>query len=209
MITVQLTKLEVALDQIRKNYPKLKPADAALLASALTLAGRHAKAIYDGNHYTWPDEYDELTRAMVGQLEMVNESIEAPKKSKTAAEEEPIVINVGMAPNLAAGEKALADRNDLKTLLSDVLQSGVEYVYTGTDIGWQWALDRVNWSTISTGELSRRIKIKATFTEGAVGIEMGTAGPKKRATKASKPVEVLEPEPEVEPDLEGLEVGAE
>lgn len=207
MITVQLTKLEVALDQIRKNYTKLKPADAALLASALTLAGRHAKAIYDGNHYTWPEDSAELTKAMVAQLEMVNEGIETTtKKTKTPAEEEPVVVTVGLTPNLTAGENALADRDDLKTLLSDVLQGGVEYVYAGTDIGWQWALDRVNWNTVSGGELSRRIKIKATFTEGAVGIEMGTAGPKKRATKAKA---VVEPDPVEAPEDLPAEIEAE
>ncbi len=209
MITIQLTKLETALDQVRKTYPKLKPADAALVTSALTLAGRHAQAIYDEQHYTWPEEYEELTKAMVSQLELVNEGIETTKKVvKNAPEEEPVVVNLGLAPNIAAGEKFLGDRNDLKTLMSDILQSGVEFAYAGTDIGWQWALDRANWTTISGGELSRRIKIKATFTEGAVGTELGTGGPKKRPSKAKAAVaaaaaaaaEVEATEPEVEPE---------
>ena len=188
MITIQLTKLESALDQVRKSYPKLKPADAALVTSALTLAGRHAEAIYDERHYTWPEDYEELTRAMVGQLEMVNDGIETTKKVvKNAPEEEPVTVSVGLAPNVKAGEKFLGERNDLKTLMSDILQSGVEYSYAGTDIGWQWALDRANWSTISGQELSRRIKIKASFTEGAVGSEVGAAGPKKRPSKKAAP----------------------
>lgn len=192
MITCQLTKLEAALDQLRKSYPKLKPADAALVASALTLTGRHAVALYDGEQYTWPDDYDKLTHAMVGQLSMVQEGIEAaaPKRvAKNAPEEEPIMVTVGLMPNLNAGEALLGDRDDLKTKLSDILQDGVEFVYANTDIGWQWALDRANWSTVAGAEMSRRIKIKAAFTEGAVGIEMGAAGPKKRASRAKAAAE--------------------
>ncbi len=203
MITCQLTKLEAALDQLRKSYPKLKPADAALLASALTLTGRHAIALYDSEQYTWPDDYEKLTHAMVAQLQMVQEGIEAstPKRvAKNAPEEEPVTVTVGLMPNLSAGEALLGDRDNLKTKLSDILQDGVEFVYANTDIGWQWALDRVNWSTVSGGDMSRRIKIKAGFTEGAVGIEVGTAGPKKRASRAKAAAEPtpVEAEPVVE-----------
>ena len=198
MMTCQLTKLETALDQLKKAYPQLVPADAALLASALTLTGRHAIALYEGEQYVWPDDNEKLMRAMVPQVKITQEAIEAnaPKRvSKTAVEEEPILMNVGLMPNLTAGENLLQGRDDLKTVLSDILQEGVEFVYATNDIGWQWALDRANWSTISDTELSRRIKIKASFTEGAVGIEMGAAGTKKKATKATK-VAVVEPEPE-------------
>lgn len=198
MITCHLTKLETALDQVRKAHPKLKPADAALLATALTLTGRHALALYDGERYEWPTDIESITRAMIGQLEMVQEGIEAsaPKKTaKTTVEEEPVVVNVGLAPNLKAGENVLEGRNDLKTLLSDVLQEGVEFVYSPGDLGWQWALDRANWSTISGGEISRRIKIKTNFTEGAVGVEMGAAGAKKRPSRAKAAAVVAEPEP--------------
>jgi hypothetical protein len=183
LITCNLTKLESAFEQIRKAYPKLNPTDAALLASALSLTGRHAIALYEGTQYTWPEEYEELTKSMVKELEQVNDSIEVVKKTKNSPEEEPIMVSVGLAPNLSAGEKQLGDRKDLKAQLSDALQQGVEFVYTPTDIGWQWALDRVNWSTVSGGDLSRRIRIKANFTEGAVGIEMGATGPKRRASK--------------------------
>lgn len=183
MVTCHLTKLETAVDQLKKSYPKLKPADAGLLASALTLTGRHALALYEGAQFKWPEDYENLTHSMVGQLEMVQQGIDTTKKvAKNAPEEEPVVVTVGLAPNLAAGEALLKNRDDLKVLLSDVIQAGVEFVYSPMDIGWQWALDRVNWSTISGGELSRRIKIKAAFTEGAVGMEMGT-GPKKRSSK--------------------------
>jgi hypothetical protein len=197
LITCHLTKMETALDQVRKTYPKLKPTDAALLSSALVLTGRHALALYDGSQFSWPEEYEKLTKAMVPQLEMVQEGIDstAPKKTaKSTVEEEPVVVTVGLMPNLSAGEKQLEGRDDLKTVLSEALQSGVEFVYTSTDLGWQWALDRANWSTISGGALSRRIKIKASFTEGAVGIEMGTTGPKKRASRAkAAPVAIEEP----------------
>lgn len=151
MLTCHLTKLETALDQVRKAYPKLKPADAALLASALSLTGRHARAIYDGNQYTWPDDYEGLSKAMVTQIEQVQEGIDltAPKKAvKSTVEEEPVMVAIGLAPNISAGENILQGRNDLKTLLSDVLKEGVEFVYAPTDIGWQWALDRANWNTI-------------------------------------------------------------
>ena len=196
MITCQLTKLETALDQVKKVHSKLVPADAALLASALTLTGRHAIALYEGTQYTWPEDYAKLTHAMVGQLQLVQEAIEAnaPKKvSKTAPEEEPVTVSVGLMPNFTAGENLLKDRDDLKQLLSDVLQEGVEFVYAPSDIGWQWALDRANWSTIANAEMSRRIKVKASFTEGAVGIEMGAAGAKKRPSRA-KPANELSPE---------------
>ena len=204
MITCQLTKLETALDQVKKAHPKLVPADAALLASALTLTGRHAIALYEGTQYTWPEDYAKLTHAMVGQLQMVQEAIEAnaPKKvSKTAPEEEPVTVSVGLMPNFTAGENLLKERDDLKQLLSDVLQEGVEFVYSPSDIGWQWALDRANWTTIANSEMSRRIKVKASFTEGAVGIEMGAAGAKKRPSRA-KPANELSPELAAELDAE-------
>jgi hypothetical protein len=207
MITVHLTKLETALDQVRKTYPKLKPADAGLIASALTLTGRHALAVYDAEYHKWPEDYDKLTRAMVAQLEVVNSGIEPPKKTtKTTVEEEPIVVTVGLAPNVSAGEALLDTRNDLKTLLSDILKEGVEFAYAPSDIGWQWALDRANWSTISDTELSRRIKIKATFAEGAVGIEMGATGAKKRASRAKAQEVVDTPEVPEDTPVEATEL---
>jgi hypothetical protein len=196
LITCQLTKLETALDHLKKAHPKLKPADAALLASALSLTGRHALAVYEGEQYRWPEDYEKLTKAMVPHLQIVQEGIDAtaPKRvAKTAPEEEPIMIAVGLAPNMAAGENLLEGRDDLKAKLSEIIQAGVEFSYTGSDIGWQWALDRVNWNTVSGQEMSRRIKVKVEFTEGAVGVEMGT-GPKKRTrAKAAAPAEAAAP----------------
>ena len=187
MITCQLTKLETALDQLKKAYTKLMPADAALLASALTLTGRHAIALYEGEQYVWPTDNDKLTKAMVPQILLVQEAIEAnaPKKvTKNAPEEEPVTISVGLMPNFSAGENLLTERDDLKTVLSDILQDGVEFAYSPTDIGWQWALDRANWNTVTGQEISRRLKVKTSFTEGAVGVEMGLAGAKKRPSRA-------------------------
>ena len=190
MITCNLTKLESSVDQLRKAFPKLLAADAALVASALSLAGRHAKAVYEGEYFQWPEDNERLMVSMSGHLRAVNAAIEetAPKKvAKNAlVEEEPVLVNIGLAPNLAAGEALLKSREDLKTLLSDVLQGGVEYVYGAQDIGWQWALDRANWNTISEGELSRRIKIRAGFTEGAVGVEQGATTKKSRGKKTEE-----------------------
>ena len=201
MITCQLTKLETALDQLKKTYTKLMPADAALLASALTLTGRHAIAIYEGEQYVWPDDNEKLTKAMVPQVLLVQEAIEnnAPKKvSKNAPEEEPVTISVGLMPNFSAGENLLVDRDDLKTVLSDILQDGVEFAYSPIDIGWQWGLDRANWNTITGQEISRRVRIKTAFTEGAVGVEMGLTGAKKRPSR-SKVADVI---PEVVPEVD-------
>lgn len=192
MISCNLTKLESAFDQIRKTYPKVKPADAALLSSALVLTGRHALAIYNGTQYRWPEEYEKLTQAMSKEFDVLGE-VEPAKKSKTAPEEEPFLMAVGLTPNFSAGEKLLDGRDDLKKLLSDALQEGVEFVYSTTDLGWQWALDHVNWATVYGSEISRRVKVKATFTEGAVGVEMGAAGAKKRTAKP-KVAKAEEPE---------------
>lgn len=204
LITCNLTKLETALEQVRKTYPKLNPTDAALVASALSLVGRHAIAVYEGEQYIWPEDYARLTEAMSKQMEMVQQGIDAtaPKKvSKTAPEEEPISVSVGLMPNLSAGEKQLDGFDKLKTLLSDCLQEGVEFTYQTGDLMWQWALDRANWSTIAGRDISRRVKVKASFTEGAVGIEMGLGGTKKRV-KAVKVVATVEPEAEVEAEVE-------
>lgn len=218
MITCNLTKLESAVDQIRKAYTKLAPADAALIASALSLTGRHALAVYEDTKFSWPEDNERLMLSMVTHLRTVNEGIEmaTPKKmtkaAAAAAEEEPVMVNVGLAPNIGAGDQVLSTREDLKTLLADILQSGVEFLYNPTDIGWQWALDRANWNTVSGGELSRRIKIKVQFTEGAVGIETGTVVKKRGAKKEvvvveAAPVEVAELE--ADPEIDEIEAGAE
>ncbi len=185
-MTCQLTKLETALDVLKKAYPQLVPADAALLASALTLTGRHAIALYEGEQYVWPDDNEKLLKAMVPQVKQTQEAIEAnaPKRvAKNAVEEEPVLMSVGLMPNLTAGENLLQGRDELKTLLSDILQEGVEFAYAPTDIGWQWALDRANWTTLAGQEVSKRVKSKTAFTEGAVGVEMNAGAKKRPAAK--------------------------
>ena len=198
-MTCQLTKLETALDVLKKAHPDLVPADAALLASALTLTGRHAIALYEGEQYVWPEDNDKLLKAMVPHVRITQEAIDAnaPKRvAKNAVEEEPVLMNVGLMPNLTAGENLLEGRDELKTLLSDILQDGVEFAYAATDIGWQWALDRANWTTIAGQEISKRVKSKTAFTEGAVGVEMN-AGAKKRApSKKAAPAAAAESEDE-------------
>lgn len=196
MITCNLTKLETALEQTKKAKPKLKPTDAALVASALVLTGRHALALYEGEQYSWPKDYEALTAALVRQIEMVDDQLETPKKS-AKDEPEPVTITIGLTPNLSAGETQLEGFDKLKAVLSDMLQEGVEFVYLPSDLGWQWALDRANWATISGKEVNQRIKVKASFTEGAIGIEMGAGGAKKRPSKAK-----AAPEPEPEPTPE-------
>lgn len=163
----------------------MKATDAALIASALVFTGRHALAIYEGEQFTWPEDYEKLTKKLVKQLEMISTEVEPVKKTKTAPEEEPVVVTVGLMPNFSAGERLLNARPGLKAKLSEILQDGVEFNYAPSDLGWQWALDRANWSTISGGEVSRRIKVRTSFTEGAVGIEIGTTV-KRRSTKKAE-----------------------
>lgn len=198
LITSNLSKPENTLDQVKKSFPKLKPTDAALIATALVLSGRYALARYDEREFSWPGDYKDLTKALSSELHIIQQSVEGParKSAKAIAEEEPVEVKVSLLPNIKAGESVLGDREDLKTLLSDIISKGVEYVYSPTDIGWQWALDRANWSTLSEGELTRRIKLKALFSENAVGVEMGATPTRKRASRAK----VAEPEPEPEPE---------
>lgn len=194
MIICNLTKPESTLDQVKKSYPKLQQTDAAQVATALVLSGRYALASYDEKTYTWPEDYESLAKAMIGQLESVQQQAEPVKKTKAAlaaAEEEVLEIKIGLVSNFEQGERVLGDRGDLKTLFSDILHQGVEFQYGPTDIGWQWALDRANWNTLSDGILTRRIKLKAVFQGDSTGVEMGQTGPKKtRAKKAAAAVEV-------------------
>ncbi len=198
MIVCNLTKPESTLDQVKKSHPKLKQTDAAMIATALVLSGRQALAVYEGSQYAWTSEYGELTAGLMKQLLQIQSMSEPVKKTKNAPEEEPVEVRVGLLPNYQEGERVLGDREDLKTLFGDILQGGVEFQYSANDIGWQWALDRVNWATLSDGELTRRVKLKAVFQGEAVGVEMGLTT--KRKKKAA--VEVVEPEAEAEIEAE-------
>jgi len=198
LIACNLSKPESALDQVKKHYPKLAQTDAALIATALVLSGRQAKAARGGTEYEWPDEQQKLFDSLVSEVHIIQETVDSSTKkaTKAAAEDEPVDINVGLVPNYGVGERMLGDREDLKTLFSDILASGVEFTYSPTDIGWQWALDRANWHTLSERELLRRVKFKATFEGVSTGIEMGSGTAKKRA---AKPKAAPVPEPEAEP----------
>lgn len=189
MITINLNKMESALEQVRKSFPKLRPTDAAHLTTAIVLAGRHAKAVYHDQTYSWPEDVESLTEAMLPELLDVVKSTDGPssKKSKTV-DEEPIVIQVDLVPNIEAAERQLEGREDLQALLSDAFQEGLEFNIQTHDVGWQWALDRVNWSTLGGGELTRRVKVRTVFGGGVSGVEVGKTGTaRKRSAKAKQP----------------------
>lgn len=182
MITCNLTKPESTFDTIRKAYKDLKPTDAALLATALVEAGRMADAVYDDQSYTWTgDQYDNMANAVAREVTQVQDTVEDTKKAKAkAAEEEAVTLTVKLRPSMKAGERILGNRNDLKTLMGDILQEGVEFLFSSTDIGWHWTLERVNWATRSGGEMKRHIKFRADFVEPHVGLELGPGGKKKK-----------------------------
>jgi len=205
LIVCHLTKPESTLDQVRKAHPKLKPTDAALIASSLVLSGRYALAVYDEKEYSWPEDIEKLTKAMLSQMKQIQETVEVATKraQRVAIEEEPVEVRIGLLANYAAGEKLLGDRKDLKTLLGDILKAGVEFQFGPQDIiGWQWALDRANWHTLTDGELTRRVKLKATFQDNSVGVELGASGTRKRVAKPK-------PAPAPVPDLEDEEPAVE
>jgi len=212
LIVCNLTKPEATLDQVKKSYPKLSQTEAALVAAALVLSGRHARAEYDGITYDWPEDNNRLQQALTTELAQLQQSADPPPKktAKNAVEEEAVEVKVGLKANFNAAEPFLGDREDLKTLLGDILQAGVEYQYSPTDILWQWALDRANWNTVSDGDLTRRVKLRATFIDSTVGTELGVGGVKKRkkasdVEKAEKAViepEVLSIDPVTDADAE-------
>lgn len=201
LIVCNLTKPETTLDQVKKAHPKLKPTDAALMATAIVLSGRFALVAYDEKPYRWPEDFDGLKGHLISHIRSIEDTLEVKvkKTAKTVVEEEAIEIKLGLSANFNAGEKILGEREDLKTLLSDLLTSGVEYHFSPTDIGWQWMLDRANWTTIGGQPLARKIKFKCQFADNSVGVEMTSTGARKRTSKAkAAPVAEAEPEAEVE-----------
>lgn len=189
LTTVNLNKLEAVVDVIRKGYPKLAAADATLIATALMTAGRDAIAVYDDQRYMWPIQTEALTTALARNIELIQMTTEAPttKKTKASAEDEVVVVSVNLAPNLDSSIKLLGNRKDLIGLFNDIIESGVEFHYMPTDIGWQWALDRVNWSTVTESELTKKFKHKVVFAHGATGVELGTGTARRRTKKADTP----------------------
>lgn len=153
-----------------------------MLATALVESGRMADAVYDDQFYTWTgDQYDAMATAVAREVTQVQDTVEDTKKAKLkAAEEEAVTLTVKLRPSMAAGERILGDRNDLKAMMGDIIQEGVEFLFTTTDIGWQWTLERVNWATKSGGEMKRHIKFRADFIEPHVGMELGPGGKKRK-----------------------------
>lgn len=190
MIVCNLTKPESTLDQVRKAYPKLLQTDAAQLAVALFLSGKYARATYDGEEFTYPIDVARLTKAISVELNQIQIAEEPTKKMTKAAaaafEEEAVELRVGLLCSIEEGEKALGERNDLKTLLSDTIRGGVEFQFGPTDVLWQWALDRANWNTVSSGELTRRVKLRTEFQDNSVGTDLGSGGGKRKTTRAPK-----------------------
>lgn len=187
MISCNLTKPESAFDQVRKIYADLKPTDAALIATALVECGRFAVAVRADQDFRWPKDHGDLVRDLVRDINNIQETLGAATKKAKGAEDEPITLDIQLKANLDAGESVLGNREDLKTLLADILDQGVEYLYSPTDIGWQWSLERVNWATVSGGDLGRRFRFRATFEGSSTGVELGPGGkrktPKKRGAK--------------------------
>lgn len=199
-----MTKPEATLDQVKKSYPKLKQTDAALVAAALVLSGRYANVVHEGATYSWPEDYSKLTQALMAQLEIAQASVEPVKKTKASlVEEEAVEEKIGLVLNYEHGEKVLGDQVKLKTLFGEIVHQGVEFQYASTDIGWQWALDRANWATMSDGVLTRRVKLKAIFQGDAHGVETGTA-PKRKGKKVVKEeaVELVAEAAAEEPEIE-------
>ncbi|MCC7101965.1 MAG: hypothetical protein IT206_02665 [Fimbriimonadaceae bacterium] len=191
MIVCNLTKPEATQEQVRKTYPKLGQTDVAQLSVALVLAGKYALAHYDGETYRYPEDVTKFTKALSVTLNQIQSTVEPTKKAKAAAaEEEPVEVKVGLSCNIVEGEHMLGDRKDLKALLGEAVKEGVEYQYTSTDILWQWALDRANWTTISGGELTRRVKLKAAFEDSTLGTELGVGG-KVKKTRSPKAAAVV------------------
>ncbi len=169
---------------MRKEFSKLKPTDAALVATALVEAGRMAKAVHDGEEYEWtPENYEPFTKSILREVEQIAVAMQEEKKK--AADEEPITMTVQLKPSQAAGEEFLGPRDDLKTKLSDILEEGVEYLYSPTDLGWHWTLERVNWGTVSGGTIKSRVMFNAEFVDGSVAVLLGPGG-KRRVKKTKK-----------------------
>ena len=185
MISCNLSKPETTFDQVRKTCEGLQPTDIALVASAIVQAGRCAAAEYDGVTYELsPAHQEALTMAVLREVEQIQLSGDESKikKSKTT-DEEIITLTIPIRASQAAGEAVLGGKKKLSKLLAKLLDEGVEYFYTTTDIGWHWALERVNWSTLTGGETGRRIKFNVSFVDNCLAEELGPGGRKRAAKK--------------------------
>ncbi len=191
MISCNLTKPESTFDQVRKTYENLKPIDVALIATAIVEAGHFAKVQYDGKTFEWPADQEKLAKALVGDVQAASDSdgdsgTKGKKLSKAKqklVEETILRLSVPIIANQDAGEALLGKRKDLKTLLGDILKEGVEYLYTPPDIRWRWSLERVNWSTVSGGDLPHHVLFTPEFADNCIGVELGPGGKRKKTKK--------------------------
>jgi hypothetical protein len=190
LISCNLTKPESTFDQVRKAYADLKPIDVCLVATAIVECGHFAKVVHDGTEYSWPGDQGALAKALAGDVRAASGADETPKAKKISKakakliEETVLRLSIPIVANQQAGEAILGKRKDLKTLLGDILKEGVEYLYTPTDIRWRWALERVNWSTVSGGELPHHVMFLPEFTDNSIGVELGPGGKKKKTKKS-------------------------
>ncbi|MFW5697592.1 MAG: hypothetical protein ACOCX1_03420 [Fimbriimonadaceae bacterium] len=186
MITCNLTKPEATFDQLKKAQDKLHPTEVALIATALVESGRYAKAKRDGKEFGYPDDHEDLTRVVMQEIEQIKQTLdEGEKKTKRktkTTEAEDIMLDLELVPNVDAGEEYLAERKDLKPLFNQLLEEGVEYLFSPTDIQWQWSLERVNWFVASAGDLERRVKFRVVSSGDTTFTELGPGG-KKRAKR--------------------------
>lgn len=186
MIVCNLTKPEAVLDQVKKSYTQLSQTDAAQIANGILLSGKYSLAVYDSIQYRYPEDIDKLAKQLLIELNQIQVATEPVKKTKAvmaALEEEPVEVKIGLLCDINAAEKALGDREDLKTLLGEIIKDGVEFQYGPIDILWQWALDRTNWATMSGGELTRRVRLRSEFQDTSIGTEIGSTGAKKKTAK--------------------------
>lgn len=184
MIICNLTKPETTFDHVRKVYKDLIPTDVALLATALVESGKFAIAERDDAEFRWPEDHEKLTLALSETIRYTeSQLVDTTKKATKATEEMEVVIDLHLRPNLEAGEKLLGDREDLKTLLADILDAGVEFQYAPNDIGWPWSMERVNFATVTEGGTHRRsYRVRPVFTGSIMGTEVG--GPAKKRARA-------------------------
>ncbi len=185
MITCSLAKPEATLDQIRKMYPKLNATDSSLVATALVLSGRYAYLGYNGETFSWPEDIERMARTILPEVLIIGETItEANKKNaKSGDEPEYPEASINLVPNFNKAEEFLKERDDLSSLISKLLEEGVEYSYSPNDIGWQWALEKVNWNVLSDGKVGRRVKFNIQFSDNSVAVEAGSNAKKKKAKK--------------------------
>lgn len=193
MISCNLSKPESTFDQVRKEYTKLKPIDVALVATAIVESGHFAQVMHDGTDYTWPDDQEALSKALLIDVKAAQGPVEVPAvkpkrvaKSKVVEEVVIIKLEIPVKANQKAGEAILGKRKDLKSLLGDILKEGVEYHHSPTDIRWQWSLERVNWTTVSGGDLPHHVMFKPGFEDSSVSVELGPGGKRKTRRRAAK-----------------------